>query len=302
MHGFSGTQPMQLSPPCVAQQLLTMLVPRVRPMISSMTSPASAWSVLVDLGRSALQWFVGWQRILMFSARLLVLALSPSTYRGPNLVALSRHLVKDTAPILMWFTLMTSIISLVIIHIVVVTSESYGLSRYALEMVVRVLVLELIPLTAAMFVALRCALPNAAEVAALHTRGDFEILSASSAAPLQREILPRVVSGTFSVLLLATVSCVVCAVLAYLWVHGFTTGGLPSYTRTFGRVFSPALSLIVTLKTIGLSLAVGLIPIASVLYDRPKPHLRTSAELRGLVRLFFMILLIEVASLVGNYL
>jgi phospholipid/cholesterol/gamma-HCH transport system permease protein len=271
-------------------------------MIPTMTSPASAWNVMGDLGRSALQWFAGWRRILMFSARLLALALSPSTYRGPNLAALSRHLVEDAAPILLWFTLMTSIVSLVIIHIVVVTSVSYGLSRYALEMVVRVLVLELIPLTAAMFVALRCALPNAAEVAALRASGAFDVRSASSAVPLQREILPRVVSGTFSVLLLAAVSSVVCAVLAYLWVHGFTMGGLASYTRTFGRVFSPALSLIFTLKTLGLALAVGLIPIASVLYDPPRPRLRSSAELRGLVRLFFVILLIQVGSLVGNYL
>jgi len=197
---------------------------------------------------------------------------------------------------------MTSIVSLVIIHIVVVTSVSYGLSRYGPEMVVRGLVLELIPLSAAMFVALRCALPNAAEVAALRASGALDLRSAGSAEPLQREILPRVVSGTFSVLLLAAVSSVVCAVLAYLWVHGFTMGGLASYTRTFGRVFSPALSLIFTLKTLGLGLAVGLIPIASVLYDPPRPRLRTSAELRGLVRLFFVILLIQVGSLVGNYL
>jgi phospholipid/cholesterol/gamma-HCH transport system permease protein len=271
-------------------------------MIPAMTSLGPAWSVLADLGRSAQQWFAGWRRILMFSARLLVLALSPSTYRGPNLAALSRHLVEDTAPILLWFTLMTSIVSLVIIHIVVVTSVSYGLSRYALEMVVRVLVLELIPLTAAMFVALRCALPNATEVAALQARGSIDALAADLTEPLQREILPRVVSGTFAVLLLAAVSSGVCAALAYVWVHGFTTGGLASYTRTFGRVFSPALSLIFTLKTLGLALAVGLIPIASVLYDPPKPHLRTSAELRGLVRLFFVILLIEIGSLVGNYL
>jgi phospholipid/cholesterol/gamma-HCH transport system permease protein len=271
-------------------------------MISSMTSLAFAWSILGDLGRSALHWFAGWRRIIMFSAKLLVLAFSPSTYREPNLAALSRHLVEDTAPILLWFTLMSSIVSLVIIHIVVVTSVSYGLSRYALEMVVRVLVIELIPLTAAMFVALRCALPNAAEVAALHARGAFDEQSAASTESLQREILPRVVAGTFSVLLLATVSGVVCAVLAYLWVHGFTAGGLASYTRTFGRVFDPALSLIFTLKTLGLGLAVGLIPIASVLYDPPRPRLRTSGELRGLVRLFFVILLIEIGSLVGNYL
>jgi phospholipid/cholesterol/gamma-HCH transport system permease protein len=270
-------------------------------MMSSMTSLVSSWGVLADLGRSALDWFVGWWRIILFSAKLLVLALSPSSYRGTSLAALARHLVKDSAPVLPWFTLMTSIISLVIIHIVVVTSVSYGLSRYALEMVVRVLVLELIPLTAAMFVALRCALPNASEVAALRAQGAFDAPTAAGAEPLRREILPRVVSGTFSVLLLATVSCVVAAVLAYLWVHGFTSGGFTGYTRTFGRVFSPAMSLIFALKTLGLGFAVGLIPIASVLYDRPNPRLRTSAELRGLVRLFFMILLIEIASLVGNY-
>ncbi len=271
-------------------------------MIAPMTSLTSSSGVLAGLARSVLQWFAGWHSILMFSARLLVLALSPSSYRGPSRVALAHRLVEDTAPVLVWFTLLSSIISLVIIHIVVVTSVSYGLSRYALEMVVRVLVLELIPLTAAMFVALRCALPNAAEVAALHARGGFDVRSADSAAPLRSEILPRVVSGMFSVMLLAAVSCVVAAVLAYLWVHGLTAGGFASYTRTFGRVFSPALSLIFTLKTLGLSLAVGLIPIASVLYDRPKPRRRTSAELRGLVRLFSAILLIEIASLVGNYL
>jgi len=266
-----------------------------------MTSLAASWSMLAELGRAALQWITGWQRILMFSARLLVLALSPSSYRGPNRAALAQQLVRDTGPILLGFTLMSSIISLVIIHIVVVTSVSYGLSRYALEMVVRVLVLELIPLAAALFVALRCAMPNAAEIAELQMRGTYRALSADS-GPLQREILPRVVSGMFSVLLLAMVSCVVAAVLAYVWVHGLTAGGFASYTRTFGRVFTPALSLIFTLKTLGLSLAVGLIPIASVLYDPPRAGLRSSVELRGLVRLFFMILLIEIASLVGNYL
>ncbi len=270
-------------------------------MIPSMASAVSWRVVLVDLGGSALQWFAGWWQIILFSAGILVLALSPSSYRGANRTALARHLYTDTAPVLLWFTVLTSLISLVIIHIVVVTSVSYGLSRYALEMVVRVLVLELIPLTAAMFVALRCALPNAAEVAALRARGALSTSAADGADPLQREILPRVVSGMFSVLLLATVSCVVTAVLAYLWVHGVTAGGLTSYTRTFGRVFNPTVTLIFAAKTLGFSLAVGLIPIASVLYDRPNPRLRTSTELRGLVRLFSMILLIEIAALVANY-
>ena len=101
-------------------------------MIAPMTSLTSSWGVLAGLGRSVLQWFVGWHQILMFSARLLVLALSPSSYRGLNRVALAHHVVKDTAPNLIWFTLLSATISLVIIHIVVVTSVSYGLSRFAL--------------------------------------------------------------------------------------------------------------------------------------------------------------------------
>ncbi|MFN3571345.1 MAG: ABC transporter permease, partial [Polaromonas sp.] len=55
------------------------------------------------------------------------------------------------------------------------------------------------------------------------------------------------------------------------------------------------------LKTLFFSLAVSLIPMASALYDSTELRLRASAELRMLVRMFAVILLIEVLSLVGNY-
>ena len=45
----------------------------------------------------------------------------------------------------------------------------------------------------------------------------------------------------------------------------------------------------------------ALVPVAAAL-DEAGAHARgTSAELQGLVRMFFVILLIEAASLVGNY-
>jgi phospholipid/cholesterol/gamma-HCH transport system permease protein len=46
---------------------------------------------------------------------------------------------------------------------------------------------------------------------------------------------------------------------------------------------------------------VSLIPMASALYGSAVDNTRTSAEMRGLVRMFAIILLIEVLSLVGNY-
>src|SRR5438445_5838603 len=88
----------------------------------------------------------------------LVMPFSPSTYNRANRGAAARYIYSSTWQVLPWFTLLSALVSLVLIRIVVVTALSYGLSRYALQMVVRVLVLELIPLSAALFVALRAGL------------------------------------------------------------------------------------------------------------------------------------------------
>jgi phospholipid/cholesterol/gamma-HCH transport system permease protein len=168
-------------------------------------------------------------------------------------------------------------------------------------MVVRVLVLELIPLAAALFAALRCTIPNAAEVAGVRESGGWSPWSPAGLEALQREVLPRVGSGVFCALLLAAVSCVVTLVVAYLSVYGFTLAGFAAYTNTVGHVFSNAVSLIFALKILFLSITVALVPIASMLDEAPSPRVRTSAELRGVVRMFLMILVIEAASLIGNY-
>ena len=102
-------------------------------------------------------------------------------------------------------------------------------------------------------------------------------------------------------LLLAAISCAVTLVLAYLAVYGTTTAGFAAYTRTVGHIFSPAVAMVFGLKILGLALAVALLPVASVLIGPARPHAGTTAELQGLVRMFFVILLIEGASLVGNY-
>src|SRR6218665_604393 len=81
--------------------------------------------------------------------------------------ALAARLYLDTGWVMPGFPVLAALISLVLTRIVVVTALSYGLSRYALEMLIRVLVLELIPLTAALFVAMRCTIGHGAQLAQL---------------------------------------------------------------------------------------------------------------------------------------
>jgi phospholipid/cholesterol/gamma-HCH transport system permease protein len=260
------------------------------------TSASSIQSLLIDGVRALALWLHNWWRILLLGGQLLALALAPPTYTAAYRRTLLRNVYYGSAPSLVWFTVLTTLLSLVVIRIVVVTSVSYGLSQYALEMVVRVLVLELIPLTAALFAALRCTIPQATEVASLlHAGGRI------GASQMQLEVLPRVSAGVVSALLLGLISCVVTLVLAYLSLYGFTGAGFAAYTRTVGHVFSPGVALVFGLKLLAMAFAVALLPLASVLIGPPRTGTGTSAELQGLVRMFFLLLLIEGSALVGNY-
>jgi phospholipid/cholesterol/gamma-HCH transport system permease protein len=266
-----------------------------RPMVAQ-PSPASALDLI---GGAIARWCVGWWRIVMFGATVGVMALAPGSYTRRQRDAVAEHIVRDTAPVLVWFTLLSSLLSIVISHIVIVTAISYGLTQYALEMVVRVLVIELIPLTAALFVAVRCTLPHGEELAAMRQRGQLQAMRERGIDPLRHDVLPRAVAGMFSVALLAVLAGVVALVIAYLVTYGFTLWALEGYTRTVGRVFQPTVVVVFLLKTLLFSLAVVLVPMGSALHDATRS--RVSAEVRGLVRLFALVLLIEAASLAGNY-
>ena len=253
-------------------------------------------SLLTRLNRSACDWIASWWRIVRFALLIFSLLLTPTSYGRSNRQAIARQLVLASNANLLWFTVLAALISVVLIRIVLVTALSYGLSQYALEMVVRVLVLELIPLTAAAFVALRCTLPDGLEFAQQRISKGVP-----SIAMLQHDFLPRVLAGLFSVWLLAAVSCVMALVLAYLTIYGFTPWALAGSTRVVGQIFNPAVATILLMKIFFFSLAVALIPLASSHDDGARRRRGASHGLLDMVRLFSVILIVEVGSLMGNY-
>jgi phospholipid/cholesterol/gamma-HCH transport system permease protein len=162
-------------------------------------------------------------------------------------------------------------------------------------------VLELIPLFAALFVALRSGAAINTEVALMHIRGDFEAMRRAGADPLRRELVPRVIGSAVSVVALAAVSGAIALVLAYLGVYGFSPWGLAGYTRTVGQVFDIQVTVGLALKTLLFGLAVAVIPITASLDTPREPRLVPVAVLRGMVRLFLVLVLVEGASLAVKY-
>jgi len=254
-----------------------------------------------ELGTAFLGWGASWWRVFHFGALALVMALSPATYDKENRAVTAKQIYFTAWQVLPWFALLSALLSMVLIRIVVETTLSYGLSQYALEMVVRVLALELIPLFAALFVALRSGAAINTEVALMHIRGDFDALRRAGADPLRRELVPRVIGSAVSVVALAAVSGVVALVLAYVGVYGFSPWGLAGYTRTVGHVFGAQVTIGLALKTLLFGLAVAVIPITASLETPREVRLAPVAVLRGMVRLFLVLVLIEGSSLAVKY-
>jgi phospholipid/cholesterol/gamma-HCH transport system permease protein len=268
----------------------------------AMPAVPDLYQALGHWGRRIRAAWASWWHVLLLGAQILVLALMPSSYaRGAQRSAVLGAIYLATAPLMSWFLALSALLSLVLIRIVVATAYSYGLSQYALEVLVRTLVLELIPLYAALFVALRFAMPGAQRIRKLLAVQQRSGIEHDEQQLLRNELLPRALAGVFSVLLLATLAGIIALVLTYFNVYGFTHWGLPAYTRGVGQVFTPAVTLIFALKTVFFSLAVAIVPMAaSAKRDADGGYGRRS-DITEFARLLSVLLLVEVASLVGNY-
>ena len=251
--------------------------------------------------RAFVVWLGSWRRVIYFGALALVMVLSPATYDRTNRSMIARQIYVTTWQILPWFTLLSSMISLVMIRVVVVNAVSYGLAAFALEMVVRILVLEFIPLVAALFVTMRAALAARPAVLGIYIPRDLGGLGGLTTERIRDELVPRVIAYAFSVLTMIVVSGIVALILSYIGVYGFSRFGLPQFARTVGQVFDFYVTVGFALKVFFFSLAVAVIPIAASLDRRDEGPGEASGLQPGTVRMFMALFFIEGLSLVLKY-
>ncbi len=243
-----------------------------------------------------------WRRLLRFGGFATVAALSPSAY-GPAARALATQQIYLTAwTVLPAYLAFSALLSLVIIEIVYSTARAYGLAEYALELVLRVLIIELIPLLTALFVALRSGAAIGAEIALMRVSGELEDQEESGSSPLHAELVPRIAAAALSVFSLTTLSIGLAVYLTYALFYGTSVSGFFVFTRVVGHVIDLPILIGTVLKCGLFGLAVALIPLATGLEaERGEVHTVPAAVLAGLMKLFLVIGLIEILSLVVKY-
>ena len=243
-----------------------------------------------------------WQRILRFAAIAIITALSPSTYTQQARELAVRQIYFTAWQILAGYALVCALLGLLLIEVVGVLARKYGVERFSLELVLRVLVLEFVPLMTALFVALRSGAAIGAEIALMSVRGALGDEEGAGTSPLHAELVPRIAGAALGVTSLTTFGCAITIWLAYSAFYGFSSAGLPEFSRIVIDVFDgPELGMFF-LKCLLFGLAVAIIPAATALEaERDVLESLPAVVLAGLLKLFFAVALIEVATLVVKY-
>jgi phospholipid/cholesterol/gamma-HCH transport system permease protein len=84
-------------------------------------------------------------------------------------------------------------------------------------------------------------------------------------------------------------------------MFGFSPWGFEPYTRTVARVFAPTALAAFVMKAMAFGIAVAVIPISAGLEATRDPKSVPVAVMGGMVRLFFALGLIAIASLALKY-
>lgn len=241
-------------------------------------------------------------RMLRFGGIALAGIFSPGLYNSATRTVVQKQIYFTAWQIIGSFSLFAALLSLILVQIAITTAQNYGLGDFALEVVLRTLVIELLPLLTALFVALRSGAAINAEISLMNINNEIQALADVGVDAMRLEFLPRVIGGVLSVLALTALVSLIALLIAYLSLYGLESHGLAAFSQTLGQVFSLLQVFGLWFKCLLFGLAVTVIPIAAGLDAPHKLFFAPIAVHAGMVRLFFALMLIEAGSLALTYL
>lgn len=245
-------------------------------------------------------WTVGYG-LLAFLTQALLSLLDRNTWNHATFDVVIKQVYFTAVQILPVFLSYVLVISWLLITIILTTARDFGLTEFASEMTIRVLVLELLPFLTALYIALRSGSAMNTEVALMQVNNELEALAHCKVPPMQFEFLPRLISGVISVAGLACLAGLLALLMAYLSIYGLTPAGFEPFTRTISKVFDFRIVAGLIVKCTLFGLAVTVIPITAGLETPKKLFMVPVSVLRGMMRVFFAIVVIEVVSLALKY-
>ena len=226
-----------------------------------------------------------------------VRAVMPGTYNPAVRLVVTRQIYFTAVQILPLFLGMALVFGTGVVGAAVAGILRLDLADQAGRLVVDLLVLELAPLMTALFVGLRSGAAINAEMATMVQTGELRTLELFGIERATYLLLPRLIGTVVAVTLLTGLFASVVVTSAYLALFLYVQTGLTAYMAAVIDAVTGAVAALLLAKSLILGFLVAFIPFYSGLHAPPAMTGIPVAVLRGMVRLFLALFLVELLTL-----
>lgn len=226
-----------------------------------------------------------------------VRALTPASYNPAVRLVLVRQVYFTAVQILPLFLMVALVFGTVVAGATVAGILRLDLVDEAGGLVVNLLVLELAPLITALLIGLRSGSAINAEMATMALTGEFRTLDLFGIDRVTYLVLPRVFATMAAVALLTGVFALLVLAGAYLFLFLFEQTGLHAYLDAVTGALTGTVAVLLLAKSLLLGFLVAFIPLYSGMHAPSGLTGISIAVLRGMVRLFLAIILVEALTL-----
>lgn len=254
------------------------------------------------LGEKTILVFRSVFEIVPFIALVLLHLVDPKSYNPAMRMVLTKQIYFTAIGIIPLFISMALLFGSVIIGVIIYLAREYSLQSEIGSIIITFVIDEFAPFFTALLISLRSGAAVNTEIAIMSVNKELNTLQEYKVDIIDYLFLPRIISGIISVTSLSILFAFIMLGSGYI----FTLFYMHMDFNTYKYLLLNAISLsdIVTfiLKSVAFGFVIMLIPIYSGLQTKKEYTAIPISVLNGMVGLFIAIFLIEVFSLVIQFL
>jgi phospholipid/cholesterol/gamma-HCH transport system permease protein len=244
----------------------------------------------VDMGRTL-------HDTLSFAGKVIMRMFDIKTYNSATRAVLLNQIYFTAVQTLPLFFVGSILFGSLLIGVVFKIIMDLGLVNYLGKILVGLLVVELAPLVTALLIALRSGSAINAEIAVMKVSRELRTLEAFNIEAIDYLFIPRIVNGMVSVVLLSGLFSIVVIISGLLFSNIFFGMSADVYTGVLLDSADSGDLILSIIKAATFGFFITMIPIRSGFAATDELTSVPITVLRGMVKVFIAILIIEVLSL-----
>lgn len=253
------------------------------------------------LGDRTITTFRSLFEVVQFILLVLLHLANPKSYNPAMRMVLTKQIYFTAIGIIPLFITMALLFGSVIIGVIIYLATAYSLQSEIGSIIITFVIDEFAPFFTALLISLRSGAAVNTEIAIMSVNRELHTLQEYKIDIIDYLFLPRIISGVISVISLSILFALIMLGSGYL----FTFFYMHMDFNTYKYLLLGAIDLrdIVTLivKSLAFGFVIMLIPIYSGLHTKREYTAVPISVLNGMIRLFIAIFLIEVLSLIIQF-